>query len=135
MAYSLLEMRIVINGTISDAKHGARFMCLNRKDFFLATPMPNPECMRVPYKYFPEDICLKYNLQQKAHKDSIYIKIKLAQFGYEPIPLTLSYWCHKINPTKFCLCVDDFGLKYYNKANFNRPISALQQNYTISKDF
>ena len=36
---NLLEIKILINSTISDAKKGARFICTNVKDYFLATPM------------------------------------------------------------------------------------------------
>jgi len=52
----LLETKILLNSTISDAKRGARFMCLDIKDHFLATPMQHPEYMRVKMKYIPEDI-------------------------------------------------------------------------------
>ena len=44
-AADLLETKILINSTISDAKKGARFMCLDIKDHFLATPMDQPEYM------------------------------------------------------------------------------------------
>ena len=39
-AASLLETKLMINSVISDAKHGAKFMSCDLKDFFLATPMP-----------------------------------------------------------------------------------------------
>ena len=47
---NLLETKIIINSTISDAHQGARFMYADIKDHFLATPMKNPEYMRVNYK-------------------------------------------------------------------------------------
>ena len=130
-------------------------MSLDLKDFFLATPMPTPEYMKVPFKYFPQDIVQKYNLTEKIHKDYIFIKISkgmyglkqaavlayenliknLKPFGYEPIPHTDSYWRHKTYPTKFCLCVDDFGIKYFTKTELNHLIKSLQYNYKISTDF
>ena len=154
-AASLLETKVLLNSTISDANRGARFMSLDLKDFFLATPMPIEEYMKVPLKYFPKDIVEKYKLINIVHNNHIFIKIKkgmyglkqaavlayenlitnLAPFGYEPIPHTDSFWRHKTDPTKFCLCVDDFGIKYYNKLELNRLISALQINYKISTDF
>ena len=42
LAASLLETKILVNSTISDARKGARFMSLDHKDFFLATPMRIP---------------------------------------------------------------------------------------------
>ena len=75
-AADLLETKILLNSTISDARKGARFMCLDIKDHFLATPMANPEYMRVQYKYIPKDITNKYNINNLATKDGwVYIKI------------------------------------------------------------
>lgn len=67
-AADLLETKLLLNSTISDAKRGARFMCLDIKDHFLATPMSNPEFMRVKLKHIPEDIhkrCKIYDLVSK----------------------------------------------------------------------
>ena len=76
-AASLLETKLILNSTISDAIHGARFMCADLKDYFLATFMASPEFMKIHYKYFPEDIRNKYNLDNKVSADGyIYIKIK-----------------------------------------------------------
>ena len=36
---------------------------------------------------------------------------------------------------KFCLCVHDFRIKYYNKNDLNKLNTALQVNYKISTDF
>ena len=80
-AASLLETKILINSTISDTHKGARFMCMDLKDFFLATLMPRPEFMRVHYKCFPEDIRKKYKLHELVHKDYIYIQIKKEMYG------------------------------------------------------
>ena len=52
-AANLLETKVLLNSTISDANKGARFMSLDIKDHFLATPMRDPEYMRVSFKYFP----------------------------------------------------------------------------------
>ena len=62
-AASLLETKILLNSMISDAQKGARFMSLDLKDFFLATPMPTEEYMKVSFRYFPVDIIKKYNLR------------------------------------------------------------------------
>ena len=154
-AASLLEIKILLNSIISDSHKGARFMSLDLKDFYLATPMPTPEYMKVPFKYFPQDIVNKYKLQDKIHNNYILIKISkgmyglkqaavlayenliknLKPFGYEPIPHTDCFWQHKSYPTKFCLCVDDFGMKYFNKTELNHLITSLQANYKISTDF
>ena len=55
-ATNLLETKILLNSVISDAKRGARFMSLDLKDFFLMSPMPVPEFMKIHIKNFPPDI-------------------------------------------------------------------------------
>ena len=37
--------------------------------------------------------------------------------------------------TVFCLCVDDFGVKYFAKHNLNHLISSLLKNYKTSTDY
>ena len=42
---------------------------------FLHTPMFHQEYMKVPFKYFPEDIMQRYDLYSKVHNGFIYIEI------------------------------------------------------------
>ena len=43
---NLLETKLLVNRTISDASKSARFMSVDLKDFFLATPMEGgPGCI------------------------------------------------------------------------------------------
>ena len=73
----MLESNILINSTISDARKGAKFCCADMRDMFLASPMDNPEYMKVLYHHFQTDIRKKYDLDNKVHSDGyIYIKIK-----------------------------------------------------------
>jgi hypothetical protein len=47
----------------------------------------------------------------------------------------MGMWTHKTKPTKFCLCVDDFGVKYFNKEDASHLINALKASgYAISID-
>ena len=156
-AANLLETKILINSVISDSDRGAKFMCADIKDHFLATPMDEPEYMRVQYKYIPEDIRVRYQLHSKVTPDGwIYIKIQkgmpglkqaailaykhlkncLQPFGYEPIPGTVGMWHHKTRPTKFCLCVDDFGIKFWSKEDADHLCNSIGKNfrYTVDKE-
>ena len=76
-----------------------------------------------------------YGLKQAAVLAYENLINKLKPFGYEPIPHTDSFWRQKTYPTKFCLCVDDFGIKYFNTTELNHLITNLQVNYKISTDF
>ena len=154
-AASLIETKLIINSTISDNRRGARFFTADIKDYFLATPMSRPEYMKVHIKHFPKDIVEKYNLNNKVSKDGyIYIQIKKGMYGlkqaavlaynqlvsklkihgYFPSPHTNGIWEHKTRKTRFCLCVDDFGIKSYSHDDTQHLINALKSNYTISVD-
>ena len=61
-AASLLETKLLLNSTISDASKGARFMTLDIKDFFLQTVMERPEYMRIHSKYFLQEMREKYKI-------------------------------------------------------------------------
>ena len=43
------------------------------------------------------------------------IRKKLEQDGYKPIVGTVGMWQQDTQPKKNCVCVDDFGIKYFNK--------------------
>ena len=154
-AASFLEAKLIINSTISDSTKGARFFTADIKDFFLATPMKTAEYMKVHIKYFPPDIIEKYKLRTIITKDNyIYIKIKkgmyglkqaailayqqlvknLARHGYYPVDTTNGIWRHITRQTRFCLCVDDFGIKSFNKEDTEHLLNALRQYYKISVD-
>ena len=156
-ATNILETKIMINSTISNARRGARFITLDIKDYFLATPIRDPEYMRVRLKYIPEDIRKKYHIMDIVTKDNwVFIKIQkgmpglkqaailayqhlknsLEPYGYTPIEGTVGLWKHDKRPTKFCLCVDDFGVKYWSKSDADHLCNAITANfrYTVDKE-
>ena len=76
-ASNLLETKVLINSIISDTNKGARFVSLNIKDYFLATPIRDPEYIRAPYKYFLLGIRNRYRLDLKVTLSGyIFSKIK-----------------------------------------------------------
>ena len=44
-------------------------------------------------------------------------------------------WKHHTRRTLFCLCVDDFGIKYYDKADVHHLENALKPQYTAKIDW
>ena len=154
-AASLLETKLIINSVISDSHKGARFDSLDIKDHFLQSHLPEPEYMRIHSKYFFSDIRQKYDIDNIIDKDGyVYCKIikgmyglkqaaklgreniikVLQPFGYEPDPMSPNIWTHTTRPTKFCLCVDDFGVKYFSKDDLQHLIDALQSTFLLSID-
>ena len=117
--------------------------------------MKDPEFMRIHKKYLTNEIKKEYNTDKFVSSDGfIYCKIKrgmyglkqaarlaydllkerLAPHGYEPHPLSPNFWTHKTRKTVFCLCVDDFGVKYFSKGDADHLINALKQ-YKITIDW
>ena len=155
-ASGLIDAKILFNSTISDAKNGAKFMTADLKDFFLNTPMDRAEYMKIQYKYFPKEVRSAYNLDKIVTTDGwIYIQIikgmyglkqaarlaydllkkRLSKHGYSPCIENVNFWKHKTRRTKFSLCVDDFGIKYYSKQDAIHLLASLQETYKITTDW
>jgi hypothetical protein len=71
-----------------------------------------------------------YGLKQVAKLARDQLVAHLQKFGYHPTPHAQNIWEHETRKTKFCLCVDDFGIKYYNSSDAEHLLSALKQAYT-----
>eukprot|EP00804_Cyclotella_cryptica_P013344 CCRYP_005116-RA/>CCRYP_005116-RA protein AED:0.47 eAED:0.60 QI:0/0/0/1/0/0/2/0/63 len=52
----------LINAATIISTQGARFMTIDIKDFYLNTPMAQPEFMRLKLADIPEDFIILYNL-------------------------------------------------------------------------
>ena len=147
LAANLLESKLIFNSTISTP--GAKFITLDIKDFFLASTMPEAEYMKMHIDEIPQDIITKYNMNQLVDKNRyVHFKInkgmyglkqaailayeqlrkRLALYGYIPIPNTVGMWKHETCPIQFCLCVDNFGIKFTQKADVEHLLDALQKS-------
>jgi hypothetical protein len=114
--------------------------------------MKKCQYMRVHRRYIPQEIMDAYGLTE-AHFDSkgyacleickgmyglkeasllAYNQLKehLAPYGYAPVRFTPGLWKHNERRTTFTLAVDDFGIKYFHKADADHLFSALP--YTTS---
>lgn len=68
---SLLETKLMVNSTKSEAKFGVRFLSVDLKGYFLKSPMVRLGHIKIPSSLFPLDISSRYDLL-----NTIYIKIK-----------------------------------------------------------
>ena len=75
-----------------------------------------------------------YGLKQAARLAYDDLVLHLSKFGYYPDKNCQNIWSHKTLPTKFCLCVDDFGVKIFNEADKEHLCNALKQKYDITID-
>jgi hypothetical protein len=128
----ITTFKILINSTLS-TKDAAMMIAI--KNYYLGTPLPRFEYMKMPLSRFPEEIIQKYNLNTLAVDVWVYVEIRkgmyglkqtgllankllqtrLAPFEYYPACHTPGLWLHTTRPITFTLVVDDFAVKYVGK--------------------
>jgi hypothetical protein len=82
----ITTFKILINSTLS-TEDAAMMMMMDIKNYYLVTPLPRFEYMKMPLSRFPEEIIQKYNLNAIAVDGWVYIEIRkcmcgLKQAGY-----------------------------------------------------
>jgi hypothetical protein len=88
---------ILINSTLSTEE--AAMMMMDIKNYYLGTPLPRFEYMKMLLSRFPEEIVQKYNLNALAVDGWVYIEIRkgmygLKKAGYSPINYCKLVWHH-----------------------------------------
>ena len=76
-----------------------------------------------------------YGLKQAAKLAYNQLVQNLSPHGYYPVPNTVGIWKHKRRKTKFCLCMDDFGIQYHTQDDAQHLIDTLKKYYTITIDW
>jgi hypothetical protein len=154
--FSMLDAKLHLNSIISDAKHGARHLGLDIKNYFFGTPMAYYQYMRVQQSVIPQEVWddPRYDIQIAAD-GYVYLKIrrgmyglkeaaivafnqlvqKLAPVGYKPLPFTPCLWHHTTKPMTLVLCVDDFGFKYFSKPDAQHLTDAITAHYELTIDW
>jgi hypothetical protein len=129
-------------------------MMMDIKHYYLGTPLPRFEYMKMLLSRFPEEIIQKYNLNALAVHGWVYIEIRkgmyglkqsgllanqllqtrLAPFGYYPARHTPGLWLHKTRPISFTLVVNDFTVKYVGKQHAEHLQNARLRTYELTAD-
>jgi hypothetical protein len=130
-------------------------MMMDIKNYYLGTPLPRFEYMKMLLSRFPEEIIQKYNLNDLAVDGWVYIEIRkgmyglkqaellanqllqtrLAPFVYYPARHNPGLWLHKARPISFTLVVDDFTAKYVGKQHAEHLWNALLRTYELTTDW
>jgi len=149
---SMQVLKILCNSVVSDKN--AKFMTADIKDFYLGTPLPSPEYMRINLAHIPADIIEKYNMHEYAHSNAVIVEINkgiyglpqagrlaqdrlikhLATHGQQQAENTPCLFKHESNSVTFALVVDDFGIKYTNSADADHLLAALREMYIMTED-
>jgi hypothetical protein len=56
-------------------------MMMDIKNYYLGTPLPRFEYMKMPLSRFPEEIIQKYNLNALAVDGWVYVEIRKGMYG------------------------------------------------------
>jgi hypothetical protein len=152
----LETIKIHINSTISRAKKGARYLCIDIGNMYLNTKLLAPEYMRIHIDLIPEEIRQEYNTDEFMDENGfVYMEVtgaiyglaqsgylanqdlikNLSKFGYHPVKRTPGLWKHETRKTTFTLVVDDFGVQYFSKEDADHLINAIKTNYPVKVDW
>ena len=75
----LTTAKVLWNSVLSTP--GARFMCMDVKNFYLMTPLPMYEYMKMPIEIIPQEIIDQCNLHNLVHKGHVHIEIRKGMHG------------------------------------------------------
>ena len=75
-----------------------------------------------------------YGLTQEGIIYHTQVRGHIPLFGYKPCQYTPGIWEHESRVNKFCLVIDDFGIKYTSDNDLQYLLSALREKYKILVD-
>jgi hypothetical protein len=125
------------------------------RNYYLGTPLPRFEYMKMLLLRFQDEIVQKYNLTTLAVEGWVYIEIRkgmyglrqavllanqllqtrLAPFGYYPARHTPGLWLHQTRQISFSLVVNDFAVKYVGRQHADHLRNALLKTYELTTDW
>jgi len=76
---SLELFKLLLNSVLS--RKGTRFSTIDLKNFYLDTPMPDPEYVRIKITDIPEEFIEEYKLAGTDRDGWIYFKIRRGCYG------------------------------------------------------
>ena len=130
-------------------------MCLDIKKIYLTAKLDYYKYIKMPLDLFPEWTQKQYDLKRLALHGFVHLEMrravwglpqagilankrlrrKLAPFGYFEHVNTPGLWYHVSRPISFTLVVDDFGVKYIDKANVDHLVASIKSTYTLTEDW
>ena len=70
-----------------------------------------------------------YGLKEAAILAYDNLKNNMKQYRYQQVLGTTGMWEHATRRTKFCICVDDFGIKYFSKDDAQHLLDWIEKHY------
>jgi hypothetical protein len=144
-----------LNWNSVTSTENAKYMCLDIKNFYLTAALEYFEYMEIPLALFPAWTVEQYNLCTLALDGWVHIEMRRAVWGLpqagilankclcrKPAPFryykstnTPGLWRHKSQPLTFALIVNNFGVKFVDKADVDHLISSIKKTYTLTEDW
>jgi hypothetical protein len=87
----ITTFKILINITLST--EDAAMMMMDIKNYYLGTPLPRFEYMKMLWSCFPEEIVQKYNLNALAVDGWVYIEIQKGMYGWNKRDYSPANYC------------------------------------------
>ncbi len=133
---------------------GAKYMCLDIKNFYLSASLNQFKYMQIPFALFPPWIIEQYALTDKILNGHIYLEMHravwglpqagilankllkkcLAPHGYFECAHTPGLWKHVTRPISFTLVVDNLGVKYTHQEDIDHLIGCIKKKYELTED-
>jgi hypothetical protein len=139
-----MTVKMHLNSVISTK--GAQYCTFYLKDFYLNTPMEQPEYMRMKLSNLLQEFADLFNLTKIAEDNgNLYIKVQKGMYGlpqasvlayrlleqrlnehrYQQSQVTPRLWKHALRPISFMLCVHNFGVKYVGREHAKHLLQVL----------
>jgi hypothetical protein len=131
---NLESIKILFNAMISD---DIQLATIDLEDFYLGTPLPHAEYIRIPMKFIPPKVIAFYKLQPFLHKGALYCAVLKTHMDcprparyhnsdcsspllntarYHQLRHSQSLFRNSDGSIRFALVVDDFAVIWKDKA-------------------
>jgi hypothetical protein len=148
----LTTSKLMWNSVLSTK--GAKYMCLDIKNFYLTATLDWFEYMKMPLSLFPSWTKEQYNLDRLAKNGFVYLEMRRAVWGlpqagisankllckqllpheYYECKHTPGLWQHLTCPISFTLVVNDFGVKNLGREHVDHLIKCIKEKYELTED-
>jgi hypothetical protein len=146
---SMELLKCLLNAVVSENAH---WCTCDIQDYYLGTPMKNPEFMYILEKDIPLATKIKYDIEFRNGRTIVAVRkgmyglpnagllaqdqliTHLRKDDYHQCPHTPCLFKHATRDIIFCLVVDDFGIKYKKEEDRDHLFETLRKHYTITID-
>ena len=128
---------------------------MDLEDFYLGTPLPHPEYIRIPARFIPSKVIEFYRLKEYMHNDALYCAVlkthyglpqagalsqerlfhHLEKHGYRQLSHSQALFRNHDGSIRFALVVDDFAVIWKEKSSIDHFIATLRKLYTVKIDW